>query len=246
MRLALLLLLLVLVPPPAVTVHLVGDSTMADKPDPDANPERGWGQMLRTLVADSVVVRNHARNGRSTKSFRDEGLWAAALAEVRPGDLVFIQFGHNDAKEADSSRYTVPATSFRRNLVRFATEARSAGARPVLFTPIVRRHFNEAGTLTDTHGLYPLVVREVAQTLGVPLVDLQLLTEDLVREAGVEGSKALYVWTAPGEVAMYPDGRQDDTHLSVRGATAVATLALDALADQGVRLRRAEPARAGE
>lgn len=106
----------------------------------------------------------------------------------------------------------------------------------MLFTPIVRRQFNEAGTLVDTHGLYPLVVREVARTYDVPLVDLQLLTEDLVRGAGPEGSKALYVWTAPGEVAMYPDGHQDDTHPSVRGAEAVARLALISLVDTGIAL----------
>lgn len=109
--LAFVLLLAALRPAPPVTIHLVGDSTMADKPNPSENPERGWGQMLPALLPDSVEVRNHARNGRSTRSFIDQGLWAAALAEIRPGDVVFIQFGHNDEKEADSSRYTVPATS---------------------------------------------------------------------------------------------------------------------------------------
>jgi hypothetical protein len=102
----------------------------------------------------------------------------------------------------------------------------------------VRRHFNEQGTLVDTHGAYPLVVREVAREMHVAFIDLQLLTEDLVSGAGPDSSKALYVWVAPGESEMYPAGRQDDTHLSVRGATEVARLVARALAASGLPVAR--------
>lgn len=218
------------------TVFLVGDSTMADKPDPAHNPERGWGQLLPRFLDGGVAVRNVAVNGRSTKSFIDEGRWAAVLAELRRGDVVLVQFGHNDEKREDPARYTDPHTGYRRNLARFVAEARERGAAVVLLTPIVRRHFDAGHALVDTHGDYPGVVREVAREMAVPLVDLQRSTAALVAGLGDEGSKRLYVWTASGEYAMYPDGRQDDTHLSVAGATEVARLAAEGLRATGLPL----------
>ena len=106
---------------------------------------------------------------------------------------------------------------------------------PILFTPIVRRKFDAAGVLEDTHGEYPAVVREVAKALHVPLVDLLAMTDTLVRRAGPNDSKRLYVWVAPGESAMYPEGRQDDTHLSVAGATAVARAAANGAQERRLR-----------
>jgi lysophospholipase L1-like esterase len=208
-----------------VTVFMIGDSTMADKPNPDTNPERGWGQLLPQFLREDVVVRNMAVNGRSTKSFIDEGRWDEVMRALRPGDLVLIQFGHNDQKSADPTRYTNPYTAYRRNLERFALDTRAKGATPVLLSSIVRRNFNDDGVLVDTHGVYPWVTRMVAKDLGVAFIDLQQLSEDLVLAAGAEGSKELYVWTAPGEYAMYPNGQRDDTHLSVKGATEVARMA---------------------
>ena len=216
-------------PAPTTHVYLIGDSTMADKPTPDVNPERGWGQLLPRFFDEHVAVRNHAVNGRSTKSFIDEGRWAVVLAELAPGDYVFIEFGHNDEKTEDSTRYAAPRTTYRKNLERFVSEARAKQAIPILFTPIVRRKFDARGVLEDTHGEYPAVVRDVARDTHVSLVDLLAMTDTLVRRAGPDDSKRLYVWVAPGESKMYPDGRQDDTHLSVAGATAVAKAAARAL-----------------
>lgn len=223
---------------PAVNVYLIGDSTMADKPTPEVNPERGWGQLLPRFFDDHVAIHNAAVNGRSTKSFIDEGRWSAVLGQLRAGDYILIEFGHNDEKTEDTSRYAAPQTAYRRNLERFVTETRSKGARPILFTPIVRRKFDAHGALQDTHGEYPVVVRDVAARLRVPLVDLLALTDTLVRSAGPEDSKRLYVWVAPGTPGMYPEGRQDDTHLSVAGATAVAKLAARALRSTDAALGR--------
>ena len=209
---------------PATHVYLIGDSTMADKPTPEKNPERGWGQLLPTFFDEHVVVRNHAVNGRSTKSFIDEGRWTAVLSELGAGDVVLIEFGHNDEKVDDSTRYAAPRTDYRKNLERFVNDARAKRAIPILFTPIVRRKFDSRGVLQDTHGDYPSVVRELAKTLHVPLIDLLAMTDTLVRRAGPEQSKRLYVWVAPHTSTMYPEGREDDTHLSVAGATAVARL----------------------
>ena len=230
-RAAMLVCALAVWPPHAPTTHvyLIGDSTMADKPTPETNPERGWGQLLPRFFDEHVVVRNHAVNGRSTKSFMDEGRWTAVLPQLVPGDVVLIEFGHNDEKVEDTTRYAAPRTTYRKNLERFVNEARSKQAIPVLFTPIVRRKFDANGALQDTHGEYPAVVRQVAKELRVPLVDLLAMTDTLVRRAGPNDSKRLFVWVAPGESTMYPEGRQDDTHLSVSGATAVAKLAARAL-----------------
>jgi len=93
-----------------------------------------------------------------------------------------------------------------------------------LFTSIVRRKFGDDGQLVDTHGDYPVATRQVAIKLDVPLIDLQKLTEDWVNGMGDEPSKTMYLWTAPNE--KYPEGRKDDTHLSDKGATEVAKLAL--------------------
>ncbi len=225
---------------PAVSptsIYLVGDSTMADKPDPEHNPERGWGQALPALVLPVAVVKNHAVNGRSTKSFIDQGRWEAVRAQLKRGDFVFIQFGHNDEKTDDSSRYTAPFTAYRRNLERFVRESRAAGAIPVLFTPIVRRQFNAKGTLEDTHGLYPLVVRDVARDLHVDFVDLQLLTEEWVQQLGPDSTKSRFVYTRQGEFPAFPLEREDNTHLSPRGAADVAALAVTALRERVSLLR---------
>ena len=219
---------------PAIDIYLIGDSTMADKPGtPAENPERGWGQLLSTYFTDAVAVHNHAVNGRSSRSFIGEGRWQTVLDELKSGDYVFIQFGHNDQKFKDSTRYTNPWTGYRRNLERFVRESRAKGAYPIILSSIVRRKFNEFGTLVDTHGEYPFVARVVADQLDVPFIDMQLLTEDYVKALGPEPSKATYLWIEPGAYPTLPEGKQDDTHLSLQGATAYAGMVIQALQEQG-------------
>ncbi|MBZ9730083.1 rhamnogalacturonan acetylesterase [Salegentibacter sp. JZCK2] len=214
-----------------LNLFLIGDSTMSDKKDPDKNPEHGWGQVLPELLTDKIKVENHAVNGRSTKSFIDEGRWEAVLEKLEPGDYVFIQFGHNDQKFKSPERFTNPFTGYRRNLEKFVKETQEKGAHPILFSSIVRRNFNEHGTLVDTHGEYPLVVRMVADDLKVPFVDLQRATGELELFYGEEDSKSLHLHFAPGENDYYPNGKTDETHLSEKGATLVASLALKGLAE---------------
>ncbi len=206
-----------------VRLFLIGDSTMADKPLAE-NPERGWGQLLPVFFTDEVEIKNHAVNGRSTKSFIDEKRWDAVLQQLRKDDWVFIQFGHNDEKSEDLTRYAAPHTDYRANLARFVAETRGKGARPVLLTPVMRRRFDAAGKFFDTHGAYPDVVRALAQELKVPLIDLHRLSQTLIEEHGVEGSKRLFLWIEPGRYKTLPDGRQDDTHFSEYGATQMAGL----------------------
>jgi len=203
-------------------LYLIGDSTCATKKLDKENPERGWGQLFQPLFDEAVIVENHATNGRSTKSFRTEGRWARVCDKLSPGDYVFIQFGHNDQKIKDSTRYSSPA-QYAENLRRYVRETRAKGATPILLTPIVRRHFVD-GALTDTHGDYPAEVRRVAAEEGVALLDMEPLTREWVSSLGDERSRECFMWVAPGTCPLYPDGRQDDTHLNVRGAHIVARM----------------------
>lgn len=211
-------------PQKSFSIYTIGDSTMANKSE-DVYPETGWGQVLQQYFDSTVTVKNFALNGRSSKSFIAEGHWKEIRDRLQPGDYVFIQFGHNDEKDYDSTRYTTPFGTYSENLEKFVLETQQMGATPVLFTSIVRRKFGENGKLVETHGDYPEATRRVAKKLNIPLIDLQKLTEEWVNSMGDEPSKEMYLWVEiPSE--RYPDGRHDDTHLSVKGANNVALLAL--------------------
>lgn len=208
-------------PASSPTIFLAGNSTLAKKNE-DRRPETGWGEMLAAYLDTTVTVHNYARNGRSTKSFRDEGLWDDLIASVRPGDYVFIEFGHNDSKP-DTARYSSPEV-YRHNLRIFVAEVQALDAKPVLMTPIVRRKFGPDGQLLETHGEYPGEVKRLADELDVPLIDLNTLTRTAVNRFGPSRSKELFLWLSPGEHKNYPDGVEDDTHLNAQGAKLVAGL----------------------
>lgn len=214
-----------------ITIFMVGDSTMAGKPLAGGNPERGWGQMLPGFLTGNIRVENHAVNGRSTKSFIDEGRWNAVTGKIKPGDYVFIQFGHNDQK-ADEARHTDPSTTYQDNLKRFVSETRAKGGIPVLFTPVARRHFDAEGQLADTHGEYPDATRRVATDMDAPLIDLNRLTHDWVQQLGDSASRNYFMWIAKNTLPCCPEGKEDDTHLNVAGAKAVAKLAVSGFTNQ--------------
>lgn len=216
----------------SITIYTIGDSTMANKKNPEENPEHGWAQVLQQFFNDNAIIDNRAVNGRSSRSFISEGRWDSVLKTLKKGDYVFIQFGHNDQKEKSPNRYTNPHTDYRHNLIRYVLDTREKGATPVLMSSIVRRNFNEYGTLVDTHGEYPLETRLVALEYNVPFIDLQYLTEQMEESYGVEGSKKLHLHFEPGENPYYPEGRHDDTHLSKLGATTVAKLAVKELKEK--------------
>ncbi|MET7335551.1 rhamnogalacturonan acetylesterase [Nonomuraea sp. NPDC005650] len=198
-------------------ILLAGDSTVASCPAWEA-PMSGWGAQLGAYAGEPV--RNLAKGGATTASHRAEGLWAALLREVVPGDLVVIQFGHNDQKD--------PAIPYQDNLRAFVEEARGAGATAVLCTPVQRRRFEEE-RLVPTHGDYPDRVRALAAAEGVPLIDLTVATTALYERLGPDGSKALFTHFEPGEHPLYPDGVADDTHFSFRGADEVAAVVAERL-----------------
>ncbi|KAF2511410.1 rhamnogalacturonan acetylesterase [Flavobacterium zhairuonense] len=209
------------------TVYCIGDSTMANKKDPEKNPEHGWAQVLQPFFKENIAVVNKAVNGRSTKSFINEKRWDSIYNKLKKGDYVFIEFGHNDEKIEDSTRYTNPHTAYRYNLIRFVNESRKKGAIPILLTSIARRNFNEKGVLVPTHGDYPLETRLVAQEYNVPFIDLEYYTEQLEQSYGPEKSKQLHLHFKAGEIPYYKEDKKDDTHLSLLGAKTVAQIVVN-------------------
>lgn len=221
--------------PEPFTIFLVGDSTMANKPTTD-NPERGWGQMFPSFFKGDISIENHAKNGRSTKSFIDEGRWDSVMVKVKKGDYIFIQFGHNDSKKEDPKRYAEAHTTYKENLIRFIDDCRNHGATPILLTPIVRRKFDDNGQLVDTHGDYPSVVKEVATSKNVLLIDMNEKSKKLVSEYGSEDSKSLYLYIEPGIYKKFPEGKKDDTHFSELGATKMAELVVAGIKELNIDL----------
>ena len=238
------------------TIFIIGDSTAAKKDLSTGSPERGWGMALQCYF-DSAYIRvdNHAVNGRSSKSFIDEGRWDKVLSAMKPGDYVIIQFGHNDEKPA-VERHTDPGATFDYNLAKFVRETRERGGIPILMNPVVRRNFAqkplkndddeklrnttfadgsklvEGDSLIDTHGLYKVAPRDVARRMNCHFIDANQITHDLEQSLGVEGSKKLHMWYKPGEEPSLPQGRQDNTHYNIYGAQVVAKLLAEALIEE--------------
>ncbi|MFD7135750.1 rhamnogalacturonan acetylesterase [Streptomyces sp. NPDC059894] len=218
-------------------VLLAGDSTVAVCPAHET-PMSGWGPHLgaplnarlqaafssgdRTVA--TVTVLNTAKGGATLRSHREEGLWAALLHELRAGDVVLLQFGHNDQKDPG-----LPAREgYTRYLEKAVDEVLAGHAHPVLCTPVSRRRFAD-GMLQSTHGDYPQAVRDLAHRRGLPLIDLTRSTAELYGRLGEEASRALFTHFAAGEHPLYPDGCADDTHFSFTGAVAVADQVAQAL-----------------
>ena len=203
-----------------ITVYTIGDTTMAHKDTADRIPERGWAQVLQPFFdADSVIIDNRAVNGSSSKSFFDDGHWKTIVKQLKPGDYVFIQFGHNDEKSEDPKRYTDPKGSFRDFLTVYVNETRAKGATPVLMTPIARRKYSLGSRLPDdTLSEYTNVVRELAVQLNVPMIDMAERTGRHLLSIGPQEATRLYIRLEPGQSPKYPDGLQSDTHLTELGA----------------------------
>ena len=258
---ALLLLLTAATNEKKTTIFIIGDSTAANKDISGGKQERGWGMALQCYFDDNIIVDNHAVNGRSSLSFINEGRWDKVLEKMKPGDFVIIQFGHNDEKPK-ADRHTDPGSTFDYNLAKFVRETREHGGIPVLMNCVVRRNFFvnvpendddeklrtttfkdgakmvEGDTLIDTHGLYRIAPRDVAQRMNCHFVDANRITHELEQGLGTEASKKLHMWFLPGEEPSVPNGRQDNTHYNVHGAHVVARLLADALCEEVPLLKK--------
>lgn len=211
-------------------LFMIGDSTMANK-EKFYLPERGWGQLFPQLFTDDIVIENHAKNGRSTRSFIYEGRWDSVYQKLQPNDFVIIQFGHNDASIQKTERYATPV-EYEYNLRKFVRETRSKKAHPILATPVVRRRFDEQGRFYDSHGEYPDIVRKVASAMQVPLLEMHKKSWAFVESLGKEGSKQVYLHIEPNVIDSLPKGQTDDTHFSSMGALEMAKIAANEIRSQ--------------
>lgn len=210
-----------------IVLRLMGDSTMADKDLSYENPERGWGQRLKSHVDTNVIVANYAQNGRSTKSVQTLGIWDRVKKDLKAGEYLFIQFGHNDSKESDTTRYAAPFDAYQDNIRLFVDHALSVGAKPVLFTPVSRRWFDDEGKLKENcHGDYPAAVMQIAEEYGLPLIDANRITQAWLKSLGDEPSRRYYMWVEKGTNPKHPDGKIDNTHTNVAGARQIVNLLL--------------------
>ena len=216
-------------PADSFTIHLMGDSTCAEKDLSKGTPERGWGMMLQNFLDDSVHVVNYAVNGRSTKSFRDRGHWKAVKENIRPGDYVFIQFGHNDAKESDPERYAAAWGAYSDNLRAYIDTVRMLDATPVLLTPASRRWFKDGKLDRNCHTDYPNAMKAVAKETGAAVLDITDATMDWLEGLGDEASRPYYMHLPAGRYASHPNGLTDNTHTNARGARRLAEIICDSL-----------------
>ncbi|MFC7846943.1 rhamnogalacturonan acetylesterase [Arthrobacter sp. NPDC057388] len=206
------------------TFYIAGDSTSCQKHE-DVAPETGWGMGMPFFLNPRVRTDNRALSGRSSKSFIDEGHLEAILADIKSGDILLVQFGHNDQKLEDPKRYTEPWTTYQDHLRLYVDGARSRGAVPVLATPAERRRFERSGNAYSSHGDYPAAMRALAAEKGVPLIDVQAQTLALWQQLGPEETKKYF---------LYVGDRRDNTHFNTPGAAAIAKIISRGLLDTSV------------
>jgi len=234
-----------------VTVYLIGDSTMADYSgdyDPGKDymktryPLMGWGQVFQPFMSsdslkqvsgliktDSVIVDNRARGGRSTRTFFQEGRWRSVYENLKKDDLVLMQFGHNDAAENKQERY-VNIEGYKEFLRLYVSQTRQKGAHPIILTPVARNYPWEEGHLQNVHGEYDQAAKDVAEEMGVMLIDLNQRSMDYFSDKGKEYVSKNYFMNLPaGKYEAYPEGQEDNTHFQPAGAKAVAQLVFDAM-----------------
>lgn len=233
------------------TIYLIGDSTMADYSgdyDPGKDymktryPMTGWGQVFQEFFVDDslaqldglihtkkVVVDDRARGGRSTRTFFQEGRWRAVFEQLQPGDIVIMQFGHNDAAENKPERY-VNIEGYKEFLRLYVSQSREKGAIPIILTPVARNYPWKNGILEDVHGAYDQAPKDIASEMQVELIDLNKQSRELFTKKGKEYTTNHYFMNLPANTyEAYPDGDKDDTHFQPEGAKAVAGIVFQGL-----------------
>ncbi|PXY46427.1 rhamnogalacturonan acetylesterase [Flavobacterium hydrophilum] len=233
------------------TIYLIGDSTMADyannyEPGKDymkvRYPVTGWGQVFQQFMTsdslhkikniiktDSVFVDDRARGGRSTRTFFQEGRWRSVYANLKKGDVVIMQFGHNDGAKDKTERY-VDVEGYKEFLRLFVSQSREKGAYPIILTPVARNFPWKDNVLNDVHGEYDQAPKDVAKELNVPLIDLNKDSRDFFTKKGKDFVTENYFMNFPaGRYEAYPEGQKDNTHFQTAGAKEVARLVFTGL-----------------
>ena len=210
--------------PAATTVFLAGNSTVVNQDD---EPWAAWGQMLPSFFQPGVAVANHAESGLSLSSFLSSHRLEKVLSVLKPGDYLFIEFGHNDQKEKGPN--DGPFLAYTERLKLFISETRRKGGIPVLVTSTSRRSFGAGGKIENSLGDFPAAVRQVAQQENVPLIDLNAMTTKLYDAVGEEESKKLFVHYPANSYPGQPQPLADNTHFNPYGAYEVARCVVEGM-----------------
>ncbi len=228
-------------------LYIASDSTATDYSTEEdyktkRYPQTGWGQVFQPLftpeslarlknlhVASKVVVDDKAKGGRSTRSFFEEGRWREIYDALQPGDLVLIQFGHNDQSKEKVDRYT-PIEGYKQYLRLYVEQVRAKKARPILITSVNRNYPWVNAKLQNSHGDYPQAVKDIGKEMKVDVIDLtQLSIDHFTAKGEAYVSDNYFMHLAKGQYPGYPEGLNDNSHFKPEGAAAVANLVFEAL-----------------
>lgn len=215
------------------TIFLAGNSTVVNQ---EHEPWASWGQMIPRFFDAHIAVANHAESGLALSSFLSSKRLDKILSVAKPGDYLFIEFGHNDQKERGEQAGAYKGYTER--MRQFVKEFRAVGGTPVILTSTARRAFDTNGTLQYTLGDYPDAARKVAQELRVPLIDLNKMTRTFYETLGVEGSKQALVHYAANTFPDQPAPLQDNTHFNTYGAYQIAKMVLQGIIDNHLNIRK--------
>lgn len=211
------------------TLFLCGNSTVVDQ---DNEPWASWGQIIPRFFTDSICFANYAESGESANTFIAAGRLKKALTQMKPGDYIFMEFGHNDQKQKGPGKGAF--YSFMTSLKTFVDEARARGVHPVLLTPTQRRSFDAHGKIQDTHLDFPDAVRWLAEKENIPLIDLHALTRTLYEAMGVEESKHAFVHYPANTYPGQDKPLEDNTHFNPYGAYQIAKCVIEGMKKAGL------------
>lgn len=206
-------------------LFLAGNSTVVDQ---DKEPWASWGQMFPAMLNPDVVVANYAESGETMKAFMGERRLEKIWSMAKPGDYLFMEFGHNDQKPGGN--HLDPYTTYKQTLKYWITECRKRAMIPVLVTPVNRRRFDGEGKLINTLDEYPNAVRQLAAEENVLLVDLNAMSKTLYEALGVDGSIKAFVHFPANTFPGQPEKLEDNTHFSTYGAYLLARCVAASLA----------------
>jgi len=216
-----------------VTVYLAGNSTVVDQDD---EPWCSWGQMIPRFFKPGVAIADHAESGLSLGSFLNSHRLDKVLSVIKPGDYLFIEFGHNDQKEKGPEDGAYKSYTDRFKL--FINKTREKKAIPVIVTSTSRRAFNDSGRVINTLGDYPDAARKVAAELNVPLIDLNVMTAKFYEALGNEGSKKAFVWYPANSFPNQPKDLADNTHFNSYGAYELAKCIIEGIKSNHLCIER--------
>lgn len=214
-------------------VYLAGDSTLTDQ---DVEPWASWGQFITNYFDDSIVVANYAYSGSSLSSFKNGNRLKKILTQIKKGDYLFVEFGHNDEKIKGEGNGAWG--SYSNLLTEFVQSAKEKGAIPVLVTPTQRRFFNENGTLKETHGEFPAAMRTVAQKNNIALIDITKMTTELYEAWGDEPSRKAFVQYPANTFPGQEKALDDNTHFNSFGANEIALCVLKGVRELDIPLKK--------